>query len=104
MEDIERLVYTAATRAEHFLSLSYSDVSISEKSLDVLPNIGSESGEYTEKHVIETLSLTETLESDLSSLASLPFISEEETFLRERIEKNFRMNVSALQNFLDITS
>jgi len=39
MEDIERLVYTAATRAEYFLSLSYSDISISEKSLDPLPNI-----------------------------------------------------------------
>jgi len=104
MEDIERLVYTAATRAELFLSLSYSDISISEKSLDVLPNIWSESGDYEERQFAETITLSETLESDLSSLVSLPFISEEESFLRERIEKNFRMNVSALQNFLDITS
>ena len=104
MEDIERLVYTAATRAEYFLHLSYSDINLAEKSLDALPNIWSETEEYQDIQIDDMMTLTHTLEANLSSLVNLPFISEEESFLKERIEKNFRMNVSALQNFLDITS
>lgn len=101
--DINRLIYTAFTRAEDSLNFSYSDMSLSEKTnvpLACLANI--EEGWITPEDIGEE-SLVGVLESSLHSLASLPYLSEEKDFLRDRIEKQFVLSATALQNFLDIT-
>lgn len=47
-------------------------------------------------------SLTETLEAEKRELFALPYLGEETAFLRDRIEKIFVMNATALQNFLNV--
>lgn len=104
MEDIERLLYTAATRAEDSLTLSYSEKSIAEKSLEPLPSIIACGKEFLNITDIAPVSLSKNLELKQDILVSLPYLGDERNFLQERFEKTFSMNVSALQNFLDITS
>lgn len=104
MEDIERLLYTAATRAESHLTLSYSLKNTSEKALEPLPGLAEMQGEFREQERGEMSAISTTLELDAERLVMLPYLGDEQSFLRERVEKNFSMNVSALQNFLDITS
>jgi superfamily I DNA/RNA helicase len=50
-EDIERLVYTAATRAENNLVLSYSEKNIAEKLLTPLPQIAEDAESFASKQV-----------------------------------------------------
>ena len=101
-EDIERLIYTAFTRAKDSLTATYSEESMSEKSLEPLACIEVENDNWEELTTIPLTSLTETLEIEKRELFALPYLGEEQDFLRDRIEKLFVMNVTALQNFLNI--
>jgi DNA helicase-2/ATP-dependent DNA helicase PcrA len=101
-EDIERLIYTAFTRAKDSLTLSYSSESMSEKSLEPLACIEVESEWWEELTSVPLDSLTKILEVEKNELFSLPYLGEEKEFLRDRIEKIFVMNATALQNFLNI--
>ncbi|MBP9812649.1 PD-(D/E)XK nuclease family protein, partial [Candidatus Gracilibacteria bacterium] len=101
-EDIERLIYTAFTRAKDSLTLSYSSESMSEKSLEPLACIEVESDGWEELTSVPLDSLTKILEVEKNELFSLPYLGEENEFLRDRIEKIFVMNATALQNFLNI--
>jgi hypothetical protein len=47
-------------------------------------------------------SLIKTLEVEKKDIFSLPYLGEENDFLRDRIEKIFVMNATALQNFLNV--
>ena len=51
---------------------------------------------------IKLQSLISTLEAEKKELFSLPYLGDEQDFLRDRIEKLFVMNATALQNFLNI--
>ncbi len=101
-EDIERLVYTALTRAKDSLTLTYSEVNMSGKSLEPLSCIDSEDETWKELTTVPLTSLTKTLEIEKKELFALPYLGEEKDFLRDRIEKQFVMNATALQNFLNI--
>lgn len=101
-EDIERLIYTAFTRAKDSLTATYSRESIDEKPLEPLSCIEVESPEWEELTNIPLTSLTATLEVEKKELFSLPYLGEERDFLRDRIEKLFVMNATALQNFLNV--
>ncbi len=101
-EDIERLVYTAFTRAENALILSISRTNIEEKTNEPLPNISLEDGDWQETETLQDKQIT-TLEEEKKNLYTLPYLWEEKDFLRDRIDKMFVMNVTALQNFLDIS-
>jgi DNA helicase II / ATP-dependent DNA helicase PcrA len=101
--DIERLVYTAFTRAADSLTMTYSEETMSEKSLEPLACIGTGDDSWTEWSITTPLtSLVDTLEVEKKELFALPYTWEEESFLRDRIEKTFVMNATALQNFLNI--
>lgn len=104
MEDIERLLYTATTRAEDSLTLTYSEKNIAEKTLEPLPSIIACGKEFVTLDDITPAALSKNLELEQDILVSLPYLGDEQNFLQERFEKTFSMNVSALQNFLDITS
>lgn len=101
-EDIERLVYTAFTRAKDSLTVSYSKMNMSEKSLEPLACIEVESPDWEEVTTVPLGILTDTLENEKKELFALPYLGEENEFLRDRIEKTFVMNATALQNFLNI--
>jgi DNA helicase II / ATP-dependent DNA helicase PcrA len=101
-EDIERLVYTAITRAKDSLTLSYSSESINEKTLEPLPCIDAGDDEWQDMSIVPLESLTKTLEVGKKDIFSLPYLGEENDFLRDRIEKIFVMNATALQNFLNV--
>ncbi len=101
-EDIERLIYTAFTRAKDTLTATYSSESIDEKSLEPLACIEVESPEWEELTTVPLMSLTSTLEVEKKELFSLPYLGEEQDFLRDRIDKLFVMNATALQNFLNV--
>ncbi|NRH20755.1 ATP-dependent helicase [Candidatus Gracilibacteria bacterium] len=101
-EDIERLIYTAFTRAKDSLIATYSEESMSEKSLEPLACIEVENDNWEELTTIPLTSLTETLEIEKRELFALPYLGEEQDFLKDRIEKLFVMNVTALQNFLNV--
>lgn len=100
--DIERLIYTAYTRAKDSLTVSYSEESINEKTLEPLTCIEPESDHWEEVTTVPLTSLTETLEIEKKELFALPYLGEEKDFLKDRIEKLFVMNVTALQSFLNI--
>jgi DNA helicase-2/ATP-dependent DNA helicase PcrA len=100
--DIERLIYTAYTRAKDTLTITYSKTSISERPNEPLPCIELENGEWEEMTTIPINDLTETLEVEKRYLFSLPYLGDERDFLIERIEKNFTLSVTALQNFLNV--
>ena len=51
---------------------------------------------------IKLQSLTATLEVEKQELFSLPYLGDEQDFLRDRIDKLFVMNATALQNFLNV--
>lgn len=102
--DIERLVYTAFTRAADSMTLTYSRTDKSERANNALPCIQIENEEWSEITDVSPDLLTEFLETEKKYLFSLPYLSDETLFLRDRIEKNFTLSVTALQNFLDITS
>ncbi len=102
--DIERLVYTGYTRARKTLTVSYSAMSMDERSNEPLPCIGSERPEWAERSDITPMSLADNLANASQSLWSLPYDNQEETFLSDRIDKQFIMSATALQNFLDVTS
>lgn len=104
LEDIERLVYTAATRAENELIISYAQNNMQGKAIEALPCILSQADEFEEITDIEAAKLSKHLELEMDELVSLPYLGDEQSFLADRVEKNFSMNVSALQNFLDVTS
>lgn len=101
-EDIERLVYTAATRAKDSLTLSYSKNNMSEKPQNPLSLLEIDSSEWEEITTVPLTSLTKNLEIEKKELFSLPYLWNEKDFLRDRIEKIFVMNATALQNFLNI--
>ncbi|MBX9809380.1 ATP-dependent helicase [Candidatus Gracilibacteria bacterium] len=101
-DDIERLIYTAFTRAKDTLTISYSRENISEKSLEPLSCIEIENNEWEEITTVPLTSLTKTLEVEKQELFALPYIGEEKDFLKDRIDKIFVMNATALQNFLNI--
>ena len=100
--DIERLIYTAFTRAKDSLTISYSNESMSERSNEPLECIGIESNDWEETTSIPLTSLTATLEVEKRELFALPYLGEENDFLRDRIDKLFVMNATALQNFLNV--
>ncbi len=102
--DIERLIYTGYTRARSSLTVSYSTKSMDERSNEPLPCIGAEQPTWILEDTSTPLQLVTTLECTSHSLWNLPYMSEEEDFLKDRIEKQFIMSATALQNFLDITS
>ncbi|MBC7498149.1 ATP-dependent helicase [Candidatus Gracilibacteria bacterium] len=102
--DIERLVYTGYTRARHTLNVSYSVMSMDERVNEPLPCIGSEMNEWVEQADITPMSLADNLENASQSLWSLPYDTQEEAFLQDRVDKQFIMSATALQNFLDISS
>lgn len=137
-EDIERLIYTAFTRAKDSLTATYSRENIDEKPLEALACIEVESPEWEDiviwydsldsfwnerglswtqnpeqnthnvpqrmekRNKLSPLSLTATLEVEKKELFSLPYLWEERDFLRDRIDKLFVMNATALQNFLNV--
>ena len=101
-EDIERLIYTAFTRAKDSLTATYSEENMNEKSLEPLTCIEVASDNWEELTTIPLTSLTETLEIEKRELFALPYLGEEQDFLRDRIDKLFVMNVTALQNFLNV--
>lgn len=101
-EDIERLIYTAFTRAKDSLTVTYSSETMSEKSLEPLSCIEVESEDWEESTTVPLTSLSKTLEVDKKELFALPYLGEEKEFLRDRIEKIFVMNATALQNFLNV--
>lgn len=101
-EDIRRLVYTVFTRAKNELILSYARKNLGEKTdtpLGCLSDIGDDWGT---ENAVTTDSLTLFLEKERKDLFSLPYQGEERNFLLDRIEKQFVMNVTALQNFLNV--
>lgn len=100
--DIERLIYTAFTRAKDSLTVTYSSENMSEKSLEPLPCIEFASPEWEEMTTVPLTSLTATLEVEKKELFALPYLGDEQDFLRDRIEKLFVMNATALQNFLNV--
>jgi hypothetical protein len=51
---------------------------------------------------IPVTDLSTTLEVEKRELFALPYLGEENEFLRDRIEKLFVMNATALQNFLNV--
>lgn len=102
--DIWRLVYTGYTRARSSLTVSYSTLSMDERTNESLSCIGSENPDWIQKPDISPLVLSETLEEAGHSIWSFPYEKSEEDFLRDRIEKQFIMSATALQNFLDLTS
>lgn len=75
---------------------------MSEKSLEPLACIEVESDNWEELTTVPLTSLTATLEIEKRELFALPYLGEEQDFLRDRIEKLFVMNVTALQNFLNV--
>lgn len=101
-EDIERLVYTAYTRAKIWLSVTYSEEDISERSNEPLACIELESQDWLDGPMIENNLIVPLLEDEKKSLFSLPYLGEERAFLQDRIEKQFIMSATALQNFLNI--
>ena len=101
-EDIERLVYTAFTRAKDTLTVSYADETIAERPNEPLACIEIEHTDWEEVTTVPITELTSTLEVEKQSLFSLPYLGEENNFLRDRIEKIFVMNATALQNFLNV--
>lgn len=100
--DIERLLYTAFTRAKDTLTISYSKENMSEKALEPLSCLDIWDDDWQELTSIPLESLTRTLEVEKQDLFALPYIWEEKDFLRDRIDKIFVMNATALQNFLNI--
>ena len=101
-DDIERLIYTAFTRAKDSLTITYSTESMSEKSLEPLSCIEVGSEDWEEITSVPLTSLTATLEVEKKELFALPYLGEENDFLHDRIEKIFVMNATALQNFLNV--
>lgn len=101
-QDIERLIYTAFTRAKDSLTATYSEENMNEKSLEPLTCIEVASDNWEELTTIPLTSLTATLEIEKRELFALPYLGEEQDFLRDRIDKLFVMNVTALQNFLNV--
>jgi hypothetical protein len=75
---------------------------MNEKSLEPLTCIEVASDNWEELTTIPLTSLTETLEIEKRELFALPYLGEEQDFLRDRIDKLFVMNVTALQNFLNV--
>lgn len=101
--DIERLIYTAYTRARDGLYVSWSEQSLDERANTPLPAIAPEDESWQDgEGGTEENSATLVLRADSSSLWSLPYIGDEDDFLRDRIDKLFVMNATALQNFLNV--
>ncbi len=101
--DIERLIYTAYTRARDGLYVSWSEQSLDERANTPLPAIAPEDESWQNgEGSTEENSATLVLRADSSSLWSLPYIGDEDDFLRDRIDKLFVMNATALQNFLNV--
>ena len=101
-EDIDRLVYTALTRAEKYLTLTYSKQSADEKSLELLWCFWNMIEDFKETSPKTITEVSSTLELSRKEIFSLPYISEETDFLKHQVQKNFTMNATALQWFLDI--
>ncbi len=100
--DIERLIYTAYTRARSSLTVTYARTDISERNNDPLPCIELELPDWEEVIEMDIPAAITLLENQKKDLFSLPYLGEEHIFLTERIEKNFIMSATALQNFLNI--
>lgn len=100
--DIERLVYTAFTRAKDSLTVTYSRTDLTERANDPLPCIEVESDDWEELMTLPISDLEATLETEKKHLFSLPYLGDERDFLMERIDRNFTLSVTALQNFLDV--
>ncbi len=100
-EDIRRLVYTVFTRAKKDLILSYAQMNLNEKKEDPLGCLTDLDPTWTNSSV-GTESLVDFLERERKDLFSLPYYGEERDFLADRIEKQFTLSVTALQNFLNV--
>lgn len=96
------MIYTAYTRAKDTLTITYAVESLSERANEPLACIQIESGDWEEISIVPIADITKTLEVEKRSLFSLPYLGEENEFLRDRIEKVFVMNATALQNFLNV--
>lgn len=101
-EDIRRLVYTVFTRAKNELILSYSRKNLQEKSDNPLGCLANIEGPFSPMENVSLDSLTLFLEKERKDLFSLPYHGEERNFLLDRTEKQFVMNATALQNFLNV--
>lgn len=105
-EDIERLIYTVATRAKDHLSLSYAKMTLSEKSdtlISTLGGIDHDKWTIIEPQLIDSTLIT-LLETERRDISSLPYSSEEQSFLQSHIRSSLSLSATALQNFLDVTS
>ncbi len=102
-EELRRLFYVALTRAEQYLTISYSKSKADGKLLEPSMFIA----EMQEQHAlpVETIELSETAIADFQGLflASLlaPEIEQPEADYITRLLDNFSMNVTALSNYLD---
>jgi len=76
IEDIERLVYTAATRAEQELILSWSEKNMQEKALEALPNIGAQQDDWEDMNIqtVHIPEVNQTLSQSLNEITKLPYI------------------------------
>ncbi|MDD5197504.1 MAG: ATP-dependent DNA helicase [Candidatus Gracilibacteria bacterium] len=101
-EDILRLVYTVFTRAKNELILSYARKNLAEKSDNPLGCLTNIEEPFSPMENISIDSLTFFLERERKELFSLPYQGDERNFLLDRIEKQFVMNTTALQNFLNV--
>ncbi len=101
-DDIERLIYTAYTRAKTSLTVTFARIDENERSNDPLPCIELETEDWNEITQVPISEITQSLELDKRILFSLPYLGEEADFLLDRIEKHFVMSATALQNFLNL--
>lgn len=100
-EDIRRLVYTVFTRAKKDLIVSYARTNLNEKSDSSLGCLTDLRQEWNAGNTT-TESLVDLLEQERRDLFSLPYHGDEKNFLADRIDKQFTMSVTALQNFLNV--
>lgn len=101
-EDRERLIYTALTRAKDTLTVSYSKKSLSEKIHEPVSCLTVEDTTWEETQFIDISSLENTLEVEKKELFALPYLGHEKDFLLDRVQKQFVMNATALQTFLNV--
>ena len=91
------------TRAKDTLTATYAVMNIDGKAdspLSILtPFIQS-----FEDTKAENVGILSVLQEESHDIFLGPYEHEEKDFLRDRIEKQFVMNASALQNFLDVSS
>lgn len=101
-EDIERLVYTMFTRAKHTLYLTYSRVTLADKSESALW-ILSESVEWKKNEQLWNNNIANILQNESLAITHETFSIDEKIYLEEIIRNGFSLSATALQNFLNVT-